>query len=172
MTEFAFAQSYPASRRVAAVLAAKAAALHGLSNTDREDLSQEALLELWRKAAAFDERRAGWRTYSERVVASRLSSLLRRAYSSRSGHGREDSLEGLKLTDPAPADLDLRADVRRVLDGLRPLDRSVALCLIDYSAIETGHRLGVARATVYRSIKRLRVAFMAAGLHRMPGRTA
>jgi len=43
-------------------------------------------------------------------------------------------------------------------------DRNVALNLIDHSAIETSQRLRVSRATVYRAIGRLRVAFMTAGL--------
>ena len=46
--------------------------------------------------------------------------------------------------------------------------RTVALSLIDYSAIETSHRLRVGRATVYRSIVRLRAAFTSAGFTR-PG---
>ena len=167
MVEIVFEQSYSVSSRMAAVQATKIAARHGLPTDHVDDLSQEALLELWRKAPAFDERRAGWRTFSERVVANRLASLLRYTHSSRSGHGKEDSLEGLKLRDPAPdGDIDLQTDVRRVLDSVSPFDRTVALSLIDYSAIETSHRLRVARATVYRSIVRLRAAFMSAGFTR------
>lgn len=66
---------------------------------------------------------------------------------------------------PAPDDcFELRADVRRVLAGLAQFDQAVARSLIDYSAIETGQRLGVSRATVYRAIGRLRAAFREAGL--------
>lgn len=165
MVEAVFEQSFGVSSRMAAVQATKLAALHGLSNDDREDLSQEALLELWLKAPAFDERRAGWRTFSERVVANRLASLLRHAHSTRTGYGKQDPLEGLEFPDAARSnDIDLQTDVRRVLDGLSPFDRSVALCLVGYSAIETGQRLGVSRATVYRAIWRLRAAFTEAGL--------
>ena len=170
MVEAVFEQSFGVSSRMAAVQATKLAALHGLSNDDREDLSQEALLELWRKAPAFDERRAGWRTFSERVVANRLASLLRHTHSSRSGHGKQDPIEGLELADMARShNIDLQTDVGRVLDGVSPFDRSVALSLIDYSAIETSHRLRVARATVYRSIVRLRAAFTSAGFTKSGG---
>lgn len=170
MVEIAFDQSYSASSRVAAVHAAKAVALHALPTDHIEDLTQEGLLELWRKAPAFDERRAGWRTFSERVVANRLASLLRHTLSSRSGHGKQDPIEGLEFADVARShNIDLQTDVRRVLDGVSPFDRTVALSLIDYSAIETSHRLCVSRSTVYRSIGRLRSAFTAAGFERHGG---
>jgi DNA-directed RNA polymerase specialized sigma24 family protein len=84
--------------------------------------------------------------------------------SERSGQFREEPIENL-LGLAAPNSLtDLRADVSRVLAGLSPFDRSVALCLVGYSAIETSQRLGVSRATVYRAIGRLRAAFTEAGL--------
>ena len=165
MVEAIFEQSFAASSRMAAVQATKIAVLHGLSNDDREDLSQEALLELWRKAPAFDERRAGWRTFSERVVANRLASLLRHAHSRRTGYGKQDPIEGLEFADVARSNnIDLQTDVRRVLDGISPFDRTVALSLIGHSAIEASQRLGVSRATVYRAIGRLRAAFTEAGL--------
>ena len=170
MVEIVFEQSYSVSSRMAAVQATKIAARHGLPTDHVDDLSQEALLELWRKAPAFDERRAGWRTFSERVVANRLASLLRHAHSSRSGHGKQDPIEGLEFPDVARShNIDLQTDVRRVLKGVSPFDRTVALSLIDYSAIETSHRLRVARATVYRSIVRLRAAFTSAGFTKSGG---
>ena len=105
----------------------------------RRDLEQEALLELWRKCPAYDPRRGSWRTFSERVVANRMTSVVRSMYSERSGHFREEPLENL-VALAAPNDrTDLRADVSRVLAGVSQFDRSVALCLIDYSAIETAH---------------------------------
>jgi len=58
---------------------------------------------------------------------------------------------------------DLRADVWVVLGRMPPFDRTVGICLIDHSASETAQKLGVSRATVFRSIKRLRATFAAAG---------
>jgi RNA polymerase sigma factor (sigma-70 family) len=165
VVEIIFEQSYSASSQVAAAHAAKIIALHALSYDHLQDLKQEALLELWRKAPLFDERRAGWRTFAERVVTNRLTSLIRHAHSRRAGFGKQDPIEGLELPDPARYDnIDLQTDVRRVLDGVSSLDRSVALSLIDHSAIETSRRLRVSRSTVYRSIERLRAAFTTAGL--------
>jgi hypothetical protein len=58
---------------------------------------------------------------------------------------------------------DLGVDIERVLAGVSAFDRAVARCLMDWSASETGRVLKVSRASVYRSIERLRAAFTAAG---------
>jgi len=50
-----------------------------------------------------------------------------------------------------------------VLGRMSPFDRTVAAYLIDHSAIETSQKLGVSRATAYRSINRLRAVLAAAG---------
>ena len=164
MVETAFEQSYSASKQLAAVRAATIVAVYGLPNDARYDLEQEALLELWRKQRAYDPRRGSWRTFSERVVANRMTSLVRAMRSERSGQFREEPIQNLPGLAAPNSLTDLQADVSQVLAGLSPFDRSVALCLVGYSAIETGQRLGVSRATVYRAIERLRVAFTEAGL--------
>jgi DNA-directed RNA polymerase specialized sigma24 family protein len=164
VVDSAFEQSLSAASRLAAVRAASIVKIYGLPTEFRCDLEQEALLELWRKRTAHDLRRAGWRTFSERVVANRLLSLLRSMHSQRSGQFREEPLEnalGLEAPDDCA---DLRIDVSRVLAGVLQLDRRVALCLIGHSAVETGQTLGVSRAAVYRAIGRLRAAFTKAGL--------
>ena len=164
MVESAFEQSFLVTSRLAAVRAATIVTLYGMPTDSRRDLEQEALLELWRKHQAYDPRRGSWRTFSERVVANRLTSLVRAMRSQRSGHVREEPIEEF-LDLAAPNNLtDLRADVSRVLAGLSPFDRSVAQCLIGHSAIETTQCLRVSRATIYRAIGRLRAAFTEAGL--------
>lgn len=164
MAESVFEQSFSATTRLAAVRAATIVTLYGLPSDSRRDFEQEALLALWRKHRAYDPRRGSWRTFSERVVANRMTSLVRAMRSERSGQFREDPIENL-LGLAAPNSLtELRADVSQVLAGLSPFDRSVALCLIGHSAIETSQCLGVSRATVYRAIGRLRTAFTEAGL--------
>jgi RNA polymerase sigma-70 factor (ECF subfamily) len=164
VAETVFERSYSASSRLAGVRAATIVTLHGLPTDSRRDLEQEALLELWRKHQAYDPRRGSWRTFSERVVANRMTSLVRAMRSERSGQFREEPIENLLGLAAPNIRTDLRADVSRVLAGLSPFDRNVALCLIGHSAIETTQCLGVSRATVYRAIGRLRTAFTEAGL--------
>jgi RNA polymerase sigma-70 factor (ECF subfamily) len=164
VVETVFERSYSASSRLAAVRAATIVTLHGLPTDSRRDLEQEALLELWRKHQAYDPRRGSWRTFSERVVANRMTSLVRAMRSERSGQFREEPIENLLGLAAPNIRTDLRADVSRVLACLSPFDRNVALCLIGHSAIETTQCLGVSRATVYRAIGRLRTAFTEAGL--------
>ena len=154
----------PATSRLIAVHAAKTAASYRLPTDLRHDLVQEGLLELLRKGPAYDPRRGSWRTFSERVVANRMTSLMRRRHSEMSGHLREEPIENLHGLEAPNEDSDLRTDVLRILARVSTFDRNVALNLVDYSAIETSQRLRVSRATVYRAIGRLRVAFTMAGL--------
>ena len=164
MVEEIFEQSFSATRRLAAVRAAAIVTLYGLPPDTRSDLEQEALLELWRKQLAYDPLRGSWRTFSERVVANRMTSLLRSMRSKRSGHWREQPIDNLVGLEAPLRLTDLRADVSRVLAGVSEFDRRVALYLVGHSAIETSRRLRVSRAGVYRGIGRLRAAFTKAGL--------
>lgn len=164
MAEPSFEQSYPAAKHLVEVRAATVVARFGLPKDARRDLAQEALLELWRKRPAYDAQRGSWRTFCERVVANRMTSLVRTMYSERSGHFREDPLENLGALAAARTPVDLQADVARILESVSEFDQRVAACLIGHSAAETSQKLGVSRATVYRSIGRLRMAFTDAGL--------
>ena len=164
MVEGIFEQYFSTTCRLAAVRAATIATLYRLPSDSRQDLEQEALLELWQKHPAYDPRRGSWRTFSERVVANRLTSLMRKLGPDRSGHFREEPITNLHGLEAPNDNGDLRADVLRILARVSTFDRNVALSLVDYSAIETSQRLRVSRATVYRAIGRLRVAFTTAGL--------
>ena len=164
MVEGIFERSFPVTCRLAAVRAATIASLYQLPSDSRQDLEQEALLELWRKHPAYDPQRGSWRTFSERVVANRLTSLMRKLGPERSGQLREEPIANLQRLEAPNDNPDLRADVLGILARVSTFDRDVALNLVDHSAVETSQRLRVSRATVYRAIQRLRVAFMTAGL--------
>src|SRR5208283_2197694 len=89
VVEEIFEQSFSAICRLAAIRAATTATLYQLPTDSRQDLQQEALLELWRKRPAYDPRRGSWRTFSEKVVANRMTSLVRAMRSERSGQFQE-----------------------------------------------------------------------------------
>jgi RNA polymerase sigma factor (sigma-70 family) len=165
VVDSAFQQSFSATSRLAAVRAAAVVTLYRLPADFRSDLAQESMLELWRKRSAYDVRRGAWRTFAERVVANKMTSLVCRRHAMRRGYGREEPLDQVVQVIPALNEpIELRLDVRRVLASLSRLDRSVALALMDHSASETIHRLGISRSTAYRAIGRLRLAFISAGL--------
>jgi DNA-directed RNA polymerase specialized sigma24 family protein len=166
VTESSFEFSYLAAKRISAVRAAAIVTIYCLRKNIQSDLEQEGLLELWRKRQAYDARRSHWRTFSEAIVANKITSLVRRMRSQRSGQLSEDPLESAAGLAAPNDHVDLRTDVARVLAGVSQFDRAVALNLIGYSAIETSQKLGVSRATLYRAIGRLRVAFTTAGLAR------
>ena len=176
MTEMAFEHSYAAAKRLSAVHAAAMVTLYGLPSNVRSDLEQEALLELWRKRTAYDPRRGCWRTFSEAVVANKMTSLVRSMCSQRSGRFKEQQIESALSLAAADGRNELRADVWRVLAGVSAFDRCIARSLTHRSAAETSRSIGVSRAKVYRAIGRLRVAFTVAGfadcggLHRQEAR--
>ena len=163
MAEALFQHGYPASSRLAAVHAAMTVNRYRLPVDFREDLEQEALTELWRKRGAFDPQRGSWRTFAEAVVSNRMASLLRSIRSSRSGRFREQVLAASHDLAVSQDQADLRVDISRVLAGATRFDRRIARSLMAYTASETGDRLGISRAAVYRAVGRLRVAFLEAG---------
>jgi len=160
-----FEQSYSALAKIAGVHAARTVRRHGLPEDARFDLQQDAVLELWRKRRSFDARRAGWPSFSERVVANHLRSQMRSLFAARRGLRLELPLDERKYYRAIPdPQLELRIDVERVLAGVSRFDRAVAVALTDLSVSEASRFLGVSRSTVYEAIERLRVRFGRAGL--------
>lgn len=162
MFEIAFEQVYPIALRAARVRATAAVVNGGVPIAGREDLEQESLTACWRALGRFDPARASLRTFIERVIATRLASMIRTAR-------RGPELLSLKSASAQPADfsaagLDLRADVERVLASLGCEDRQLALLLYDHSPAEIGRLLGIPRSTMHDRIVRLRRRFVKAGL--------
>jgi RNA polymerase sigma factor (sigma-70 family) len=163
-TEAIFSDFYSATMHIAAIRSSQIARLYRLPKDACCDLEQEALLGVWEKAHLFDERRAGWSTFADRVIANHLRSLLRRDRARRRSRSRDQPLDQRKHTFPArDRKIELRLDVGRVLASLSAFDRKVALSLTQHSATEAGIRLGIARSNVYRSIERIRAALVKAG---------
>lgn len=161
MVEATFEEAYPIAVRAAKVRATAAVVSGVIPVADREDFEQEGLTACWRALPQFDPARASLRTFVERVIASRIASLVRAAR-------RSPSSVSLKAAGPQPVDSaadeqELYADVERVSSAFERHDRQLILLLLEHSPAEAGRMLGLPRSTVHDRILRLRRRFVAAG---------
>jgi RNA polymerase sigma factor (sigma-70 family) len=162
MLDAAFQETYPFAHRAAHVRATAAVLSGAVPEYEREDLEQECLLACWRALPRFNPNRASLRTFVERVVAARMTSL----YRARHCRPRLESLEDDQHPsgDAWAQEIELRADVRRVLATLRDRDRRLALALTQHTPAEASRIVSLARSTVYEHIRHIRTAFTNAGL--------
>jgi RNA polymerase sigma factor (sigma-70 family) len=161
-----FDDMYPVIRRVAGVRAAMVARTCGLSFDERADLEQDAALQVWRQLAAFDSSRSSFRTFIERIVTNQMASSVRRL---RAQKRQAPPCQRMpRYADCEAGNVNLRVDVLRVLNRLRPDQRDVCRALAEYSPAEISRRAGIARTTIYRMISDLRIAFTDAGFGHAP----
>lgn len=161
MPEMAFQQAYPLALRVAQARA-RAAVLSGAARlAERDDFQQEGLAACWRSLPQFDASRASLRTFMERVVASRITSLVR-STRPMSQEVSIDAAANHTCSDDA-SDLNFNADLDRISASLQTSDRQLILVLLEYSPTEASRVLGISRSTLYKRIARLRPHFAAAG---------
>ena len=168
MAEATFEQAYPIAARAARVRATAAVVSGAILVADREDFEQEGLTACWRALPQFDPARASLRTFIERVIASRIASLVRAAR-------RSPSHVPLNAAGPRPADSgadvqELYADVERLTSAFGCHDRQLILLLLEHSPAEAGRLLGIPRSTVHDRILRLRHRFVEAGFVSNGGR--
>ncbi|WP_167766851.1 helix-turn-helix domain-containing protein [Jannaschia formosa] len=148
---------------------------------DAEDMKQDLRLHLYRRDDRFDPSRGQYDTFADRVLANRIATLAapterlraERAWidfdTPSEGRGADEMLP-LAETLPdsamphaavarAPDEaFGLVRDVRRLLAGLTPTCRDVALALIDMSPTEAAEALGIHRSTVYARLATIRRA--------------
>jgi RNA polymerase sigma factor (sigma-70 family) len=164
MPDAAFLETYSVARR-AAQARARAAVLSGaLRFADREDIEQEALIAFWFALPRYDPKRASLATFMERVVANRVTSLIRRARRARDSCSLESA--DARGHSPGVGSIELHTDVIRVLERVDDRDRRLALALMEYTPSQASRKLLVSRSTIYEGIRRLRTAFILAGFGR------
>jgi RNA polymerase sigma factor (sigma-70 family) len=168
MVEATFEQAYAIAARAARVRAMAAVVSGAIPVADREDFEQEGLTACWRALPQFDPARASLRTFIERVIASRIASLVRAAR-------RSPSHVPLNAAGPQPVDSgadlqELYADVARLSSAFGIHDRQLILLLLEHSPAEAGRMLGIPRSTVHDRILRLRHRFVEAGFVSNGGR--
>jgi len=160
MREAVFSKAYPLARRVAGVRSAAAMSTSDPVIADREDLEQEAMVGLWRALPQFDSSRASLRTFVERVIATKIASALRAQRALR----RVPVYVPPQCLGQPTASVELQSDVESVLAVLSEGDRRLALLLAEHTPTEAGRQLRISRSTVYEGIRRIRIAFVEAGL--------
>jgi RNA polymerase sigma factor (sigma-70 family) len=157
-----FQTALPVALRAAKIWAAKNKWLLSDPGWDTEDLAQDVLCRLYIAVASFDATRASLFTYTERVVTNHIFSLQRKRLGCK-GTRIEQGLLDIPTADVISR-IELRVDVRRLVQALSHKDRIVAqLLMADSRPAEIAQRLGTSRGSVYRSIHRIRSVFRASG---------
>ena len=161
MVEATFEQAYPFAARAAQVRATAAVVSGAIPAADLEDFEQEGLTACWLALPKFNPARASLRTFVERVVASRIASLVRAAR-------RSPVHVPLKAAGPRPVDSgaelqELHADIERIASACGCHDQQLIFLLLEHSPAEAGRMLGLPRSTVHDRILRLRHRFVAIG---------
>jgi len=162
----------------------------GFTESDREDLEQEMILDLLRRLPKFDPKRAGRNTFIARIVEHKVATIIEaqkagmRDYRlcSCSLNDRLEDEEGRsiermetidqedylrrtgKLSRPMSELRNLSIDLRRAVQTLPPELRELCKRLQTESVTEISRDTGIPRGTIYESIKKLRAIFEDAGL--------
>ncbi len=162
----------------------------GFRVSDRDDLEQELVFDLWRRLPRYDPARARRNTFIARVVEHKIASLIEAQKAAMRDYRRcrwslndriEDSdgrsLEREETIDqddymlrigarsrPAEELHDLAIDVASLLETLPPELRELCRRLEAETVSETSRATGVPRGTLYESIRKLRKICEEAGL--------
>ena len=153
------------------------AASGGFRRDEWEDLRQEMLLDLLRRVPKFDATRGDWQGFVRGVTRNHSTVLVtrhrRRAREvlgedlvDREESGGGDPMATLQKhrCSYAVAELNLRLDVHRVVAGLPPRLRRLALLLAQMPVKDVCERMGKSRSRVYQMTLQIREAFVGAGL--------
>jgi RNA polymerase sigma factor (sigma-70 family) len=173
VVEATFRNAYAIALRAARARAVSAVASGAIAVADREDLEQEAVVACFRALPRFDPSRASLRTFIERVVATRLATVIRRTRRN-SPSVPVDTLSQLPVIGD-DGQREVRMSIDGVLESLHEEDRELVGLLLEVSPAEASRELGIPRSTVHDRILQLRQRFAQAGLDiraRRPGRGA
>lgn len=162
----------------------------GLTDSDREDLEQEMILDLLQRLPKYNPDRAQRNTFIARVVEHKIATIIEarkaglRDYrlcncslNERLEDGEGGSVERIEIIDQedylrltaglsrSTAELrDLSFDVRQAIEKLPPELRELCQRLGVDTVTELSRDTGVPRGTIYESLKKLRAILEVAGL--------
>jgi RNA polymerase sigma-70 factor (ECF subfamily) len=161
----------------------------GLGEHEIEDLRQDLLLHLVRRAPRYDPRRSAPQTFADRVLRNRASSLFRQlAQHSLTRQPRAWSVEELQeaacsgaaedgaphlsvqgylratsTAEPSEA-LDLKLDLEKALASLPPELRAMAHLRGSMTMTELAARVGISRSAATRRMRRIQDRLVEAGV--------
>jgi DNA-directed RNA polymerase specialized sigma24 family protein len=160
----------------------------GLSRSDLDDLRQDFLVDLIGRLPAFDPDRGTLGAFAGAVMANRATRLAQKVKRQRQLYGAmpisldehiPDS-DGATRGDVIPegdglsayfgqhvdafAEVERRIDVERGLGGLDPNDAKLAAALSHGTVDELSDRGPASRSGLYRRVRTIRLALLAAGL--------
>ena len=166
----AFEEVFPIARDLARQKAVGAVGRCGLTPNDREDVASQLVATFYARFGKFDGDRASVRTFASRVMDKELTSILRYRLAGCRRHLSEEAApEEMvdSVPDHAPTVVEQREfwlDVERALAPLPGvlLDTARALCW--HTPSELSRVPGQSRTVVYRRMRRLREALLAAGI--------
>jgi RNA polymerase sigma-70 factor (ECF subfamily) len=148
----------------------------GFSRDYWEDLRQELVLDCLQRAPRFNPARGDWPAFVRGVIRNQSAALALResrrirceALATGDEGGDFDDEGACSAPEPAsddPSDeLALSADVRRVIDSLPENLRTLARDLMGMTVAEVAAKRGTSAQWIYQLIKRLRKAFVQAGV--------
>jgi RNA polymerase sigma factor (sigma-70 family) len=175
MPNLAFEEAFPAVSEVARQKALRAVGRCGLTHHDCDDVAGQLLVTFYVRFDRFDGDRASVRTFASRVMDRELTSILRYRLAGRRRHLAEQiSATELSETDvaslnpgSAPSFAERQhfwLDLDRALAPLPEVLRETARTLCWHTPSELSRVPGQTRTVVYRRIRRLRQALLAAGI--------
>ncbi len=173
MGSVSFEQAFPVARDLAQRKAVRIIGRCGLTRDDHEDVASQLVATFYARFDRFDENRASVQTFASRVMDKELNSILRHRLAS--CRRRTEEVESLPESGDipdagsagAPDAVDRRhfwIDVERALAPLPAVLRQTALALCSYTPSELSRLPGQTHTVIYRRIRRLRSALVAAGI--------
>lgn len=175
MHNLAFEEAFPAVHDVARQKALGAVGRCGLTHDDCDDVAGQLLVTFYIRFDRFDGDRASVRTFASRVMDKELTSILRYRLAGRRRHlGEQAPSSDLAEADvaslnsgSAPPLADRQhfwLDLDRALAPLPEVLRETARALCWHTPSELSRVPGQTRTVIYRRIRRLREALIAAGI--------
>ena len=173
MSTATFEDVFPVARAMARQKASTVVGRCGLTADDRDDVASQLVASFYFRFWKFDIRRASVRTFASRVMDKELASILRYRMAVCRRQDAEPGLAGDsgEVVDASsqvsvkPAEQqEFWIDVERALSPFPPVLLDTARALSSHTPSELSHVPGHSRTVLYRRMRRLRSALLAAGI--------